>query len=265
MEDFFTPLLTTEGIASLLTLTLMEVVLGIDNVVFISILSGRLPVAQRPKARNWGIGLALVMRLILLSLIAWIIDTGTQTIFSAFGMDFTVRNLILFAGGVFLLYKATKEIHHRLEGSEEEVKKGKNISFAMVIFQIILLDLVFSFDSILTAVGLVEIEMLVVMITAVIISMVVMLVFAGSISRFINKHPTVKMLALSFLLMIGMLLVLEGFNQHVEKGYIYSAIAFSLFVEILNLRARKKAKPVQLKQRYPLPEEVEEPVVDKKE
>lgn len=249
------PLLTGEGILSLLTLTLMEVVLGIDNIIFISILAARLPGEQERKARNIGISLALIVRLILLSFIAYIVQ-WTTPLFSVQEFDVSVRDLILFIGGAFLIYKSTTEIHDKLEGPEEHVKKQKVLSLSTVILQIILLDIVFSFDSILTAVGLVD--YVIIMVVAVIISMIVMLIFAGSISAFINKHPTIKMLALAFLLLIGVLLIAEAFHQHVPKGYIYSAIAFSLLVEILNMKMRKKTDPVQLRSKYPLPQDLKE-------
>jgi predicted tellurium resistance membrane protein TerC len=251
----FSVLLTTEGILSLFTLSIMEIVLGIDNVIFISILANRLPELEQGKARKLGLSLALIVRLALLSVIAWIVTLTTPIITVPF--ELTIRDLILLLGGAFLIYKSTVEIHEKLEGDDHEMKEKKRISFASVIFQIILLDIVFSFDSILTAIGLVD--HLSIMVIAVVISMIIMLIFAGAISNFINRHPTVKMLALSFLLLIGVLLVLEAFHQHVEKGYIYAAISFSLFVEMLNLRSKKKRKsePVQLKTSYPLPEKTE--------
>lgn len=252
------PLMSGEGILSLLTLTLMEVVLGIDNIVFISILADRLPDSQQGRARKVGISLALIVRLILLSFIAWIVQWN-EPLFVLQGFEVSVRDLILFAGGGFLIYKSTTEIHEKLEGPEEVIENQKALNFSRVIVQIILLDIVFSFDSILTAVGLVD--HLIIMIVAVIISMIVMLLFSGNISSFINKHPTVKMLALSFLLLIGVLLVAESFHQHVPKGYIYFAIAFSLFVEVLNLKSQKKRNPVQLKNRYPLPESLNQDVL----
>ncbi|MFN6943509.1 MAG: TerC family protein [Cytophagaceae bacterium] len=251
----FSILLTTEGIISLLTLSLMEIVLGIDNIIFISILAAKLPDTEQRKARNLGISLALIVRLGLLSIIAYIV-TWTSPIIT-YPIDLSVRDLILLAGGGFLIYKSTTEIHHKLEGEQEETSGKVKAVFSAIVFQIILLDIVFSFDSILTAIGLAD--HLSIMVVAVIISMVVMLVFAGAISTFINRHPTIKMLALSFLLMIGVMLIAEAFHQNVPKGYIYSAIAFSLFVEILNLRmAKKKTKPVQLKDRYPIPDNMVE-------
>ncbi len=244
----FSPILSGEGFMSLLTLTLMEIVLGVDNIIFISILASRLRAEQQPKARLIGISLALVIRLLLLSVISYIVKWN-QPLMSISGFDLSVRDLILFLGGVFLIYKSTTEIHDKLEGDTHEVDNTKVYSMSSVIVQIILLDIVFSFDSILTAVGLVD--HLIIMVVAVVVSMIVMLVFAGSISDFIEKHPTVKMLALSFLLLIGILLVTEAFHQHIPKGYIYFSIAFSLFVEVLNLKTRKKGKkPVRLKEKY---------------
>ncbi len=245
MDILFTP----EAILSLLTLTLMEIILGIDNLVFLSIVSGRLPKEQQPRARRLGLALALGFRIALLLGITWIVGL-TEPIFTInqWGMEFALswRDLILILGGLFLLYKATSEIHHKLEGEDfsDEVKKIS--TFGAVIVQIVLLDMVFSFDSILTAVGLAKhVE---IMIIAVIISMVVMLIFVNSISGFIEKHPTVKMLALSFLLLIGFMLLAEGFHQHVPKGYIYVSMFFSLGVELLNMRYRTKtSKPVDLR------------------
>lgn len=243
----FSPVLTGAGILSLLTLTLMEIVLGIDNIIFISILTSRLKIEQQAGARSIGISLALIVRLVLLSVIAYIVH-WTKPLLVVGEFELSVRDLILLLGGAFLIYKSTTEIHDKLEGNEHEVEESDRLSRTSVIFQIVLLDIVFSFDSILTAIGLVD--HIIIMIVAVIISMIVMLIFAGTISSFINKHPTVKMLALAFLLLIGVLLVAESFHQHVPKGYIYTAIAFSLFVEILNMRVRKKSRPVKLKTKY---------------
>lgn len=241
-------LISISGLVSFLSLTLMEIVLGIDNIVFISILVARLPQEQQPKGRTIGIGLALVVRILLLFGITWLIGASAP-LFTVLDMPFSTRDLILIGGGLFLLYKSTTEIHHKLEGIEESNKDVKVASFSSVITQIILLDIVFSFDSILTAIGLVD--NIWVMVAAVIISMGVMLLAAKSISSFIEKHPTVKMLALSFLLMIGVMLVLEGFEVHIPKFAIYFAIFFSLFVEFLNIRAKKTPKEtVDLHQRY---------------
>lgn len=240
-------LLTADGLVSFLSLTLMEIVLGIDNIIFISILTNRLPAAQQPKARTIGISLAILIRIALLFGISWLISLS-EPLFSVFEMDFTVRDLILMAGGLFLIYKSTNEIHEKLEGEEHKTENIKKLSMQAAIFQIVLLDIVFSFDSILTAIGLVD--SVLIMIAAVIISMGIMLLSAKKISDFVNSHPTVKMLALSFLLMIGVLLIADGFHFHVPKGYVYFAIFFSLLVEILNLKMKKnKSKPVKLKQK----------------
>jgi len=231
------------------TLLLLEVVLGIDNVVFISILAGRLPQHQQARARTIGLSLALVTRLILLASLSWVIGL-TAPLFTVLGQEISGRDLILLLGGLFLLGKATYEIHEHLEG-EEHAKSGKAVSFGAVIAQILVLDVVFSLDSVITAVGMVD-ELLV-MVAAVIVAMVIMLVSAGAISAFVNKHPTVKMLALSFLVLIGASLIAEGFDQHIPKGYVYGPIAFSVLVEFLNLRARRnrgERKPVNLHPTY---------------
>ena len=236
---------------SLLTLTFMEVVLGIDNIIFISIVAGRLPVAQQGRARTIGLLLALVFRILLLLSISWIVSLKDPlfTINLPWGEnDFGVtgRDLILLAGGLFLIAKSTTEIHHKLEGEIEDPSTPKVYqSLNKVIIQIVLVDIVFSFDSILTAVGLVD--HVIIMIIAVIISMGIMLAFSKYIADFVNNHPTIKMLALSFLIMIGFMLVLESLHQHVPKGYIYFAMFFSLLVEMLNMRLRKKTEPVQLR------------------
>lgn len=237
-------LFTTEGIVSLLTLTFLEIVLGIDNIVFISITAGRLPQADQRKARNLGILLALLVRIGLLFAVSWII--GLKEPFISFGdFDLSFRDLILIIGGLFLLGKSTSEIHAKLEGEEDEMRQVKVISMRGAVLQIILLDVVFSLDSILTAVGLVD-EVLIIVI-AIVISLAVMLIFAKKISDFINNHPAMKLLAISFLMMIGLVLVIEGLHVHVPKGYIYFAMAFSLGIEILNMKIRKKSKPVTLK------------------
>ncbi|MBF8964239.1 TerC family protein [Pontibacter sp. FD36] len=243
---------------SLLTLTFMEVVLGIDNIVFISIIVARLPKEQQAKGRNIGIMLALVFRIILLMFIAAIVS-ASNPLFSInlpfTNEDFPVswRDIILFAGGLFLLAKSVTEIHNKLEGTEEGHNVGEgSMTMGKVLVQIILIDIVFSFDSILTAVGLAQ--EIVVMVVAVIIAMIIMLVFAKYVSDFVNKHPTVKMLALSFLLLIGFMLVVEALHQHIPKGYIYFAMFFSLMVEMLNMKLRKKTTPVHLRQNEVLPE-----------
>ncbi|MCR9013921.1 TerC family protein [Aquiflexum gelatinilyticum] len=240
--------LQTETWIALLTLTFLEIVLGVDNIIFISIVSNKLPESQQGKARTLGLAFALVFRILLLLGISYIIQF-TQPLISVWGFDMSGRDLILAGGGLFLLFKSTLEIHHKMEGKAEEVKPNSANNFAKVVFQIILLDLVFSFDSILTAIGLVK-EVLI-MIIAVTISIGIMMAFAGKISRFINKHPTLQILALSFLILIGFMLLVEGFHVEVPKGYIYFAVFFSLAVEIVNMRMRKKGteKPVKLNPR----------------
>ncbi len=242
-------LFTSENLIALLTLAGLEIVLGIDNIVFISILVGKLPAAQQANARRIGLLLAMGMRILLLLAISWVMGL-TQPLFTVLDHTFNGRDLILLFGGLFLVAKATWEIHDKLEGEEHGPSGTKAVaSFAAILTQIVLLDIVFSLDSVITAVGMAKhIE---IMITAVVISVGVMLVFAGSIAAFIEQHPTMKMLALSFLLLIGVVLVADGFGQHVSKGYIYFAMAFSLFVEILNIRIRKsRAAPVHLHQSY---------------
>lgn len=224
--------------AALLALTTMEIVLGIDNLVFISILTNRLPEAQRPRARQIGIGLALVLRLALLGTVA-VLVTLTAPLFTAFDHGFSWRDLILIAGGLFLVWKATREIHHHVDPNEDGPGAAETAatSFAVIIVQILLLDLVFSIDSILTAVGMTE--HFPIMVIAVVIAVLLMLVAAGPLARFINANPTVVMLALGFLLMIGMMLIADGFGVHVPRGYMYAAMAFSGFVEVLNMFSRR--------------------------
>ncbi len=232
---------------ALLTLTTLEVVLGIDNIVFISILSSKLPAGQQARGRQVGLGLAMVTRILLLLSISWVIGL-TDPWFSVFGKEISGRDLILIGGGLFLLGKATFEIHEKLEGEEAHGPTKSAASFSSVIIQILLLDIVFSLDSVITAVGMAD--EIGVMIAAVMIAVGVMLLSARTISDFVNQHPTVKMLALSFLLLIGMSLVAEGWDLHIPKGYIYFAMGFSIFVEILNLRlrTRKSARhPVELR------------------
>ena len=227
--------------AALATLIAMEVVLGVDNLVFISILTNKLPEAQRDKARKLGIGLALILRLALLSIVAWIVGL-TDPVFEAFGHGFSWRDLILLAGGLFLVWKATKEIHHSVDPNEEEHASAAAVpAFGAAIVQILLLDIVFSIDSIVTAVGMTD--HLPVMVVAVIVAVTVMMFAAGPLSDFIAANPTVVMLALGFLLMIGMTLIADGMGFHVPKGYIYAAMGFSILVEALNMlsrRARRK-------------------------
>ncbi|HEY7786059.1 MAG TPA: TerC family protein [Pyrinomonadaceae bacterium] len=219
-----------------LTLLLLEVVLGIDNVVFISILAGRLPTEERSKARYIGLGLAMFLRIALLLSLSWIIRL-TAPLFSIMDHAISGRDLILLGGGLFLIGKSTHEIHNRLEGEDHLTETKGKASFAGVIFQILLLDLVFSLDSVITAVGMVD--NISIMISAIVVAVILMMVFAGPVSNFVERHPTVKMLALSFLLLIGVTLVAEGWGLHIPKGYIYFAMAFSLFVEVLNIRLRK--------------------------
>ncbi len=232
---------------ALLTLTALEIVLGIDNIIFISILAGKLPLDQQKKARTLGLALAMLTRIALLFSISWIMRL-TADLFNFFGKGISGRDLILIVGGLFLLAKSTHEIHDKLEGEEDQSGGRAASSFASVIIQILLLDIVFSLDSVITAVGMVE--HLSIMVIAVIVAVGVMIVSAGVISDFVHRHPTVKMLALSFLLLIGVMLVAEGFDQHIPKGYIYFAMAFSVLVEMLNLKLRGKSKPVELRGPY---------------
>lgn len=249
-------LATPEAWISLLTLTILEIVLGIDNIVFISILAGKLPENQQKKARQLGLALAMVTRVLLLLSLSWVMGL-TANMFNIGDwlgvtnpewlekLGISGRDLILLIGGLFLIYKSTHEIHNKLEGEEEDGAKVKVHSFAGTIVQILILDVVFSLDSVITAVGMADhIE---IMIAAVVIAVIVMMFSAGAISDFVNKHPTVKMLALSFLLLIGVSLLAEGFDQHIPKGYIYFAMAFSVLVEMLNLKMKKNSKPVQLR------------------
>lgn len=230
-------LLTGEALISLVTLTLLEIVLGIDNIVFISVLAAKLPPEQQKKARQVGLMLALGTRILLLLGLAFMAKMTTE-LFKVFGHPVTGRDLILLLGGLFLIWKATKEIHEKLEVEEGEVTKRIAPTFASVIVQILLLDIVFSLDSVITAIGMAD--QIAIMIIAVIVAVGFMLLFAGRISAFIEKHPTLKMLALSFLILIGFTLVLEGFHKEIPKGYIYFAMAFSVGVEILNISLRRK-------------------------
>lgn len=232
---------------ALITLTTLEVVLGIDNVIFISILAGKLRQAQQRRARRVGLALAMITRILLLTSLAWIIRL-TAPLFAVLGHQISGRDLILIGGGLFLLAKATYEIHDKLEGEEGHASAKVPAAFWSVIVQILLLDIVFSLDSVITAVGMAR--QLGVMIAAVVIAVLVMMVAAEPISLFVERHPTLKVLALSFLLLIGVSLVAEGFDQHFSKGYIYFAMGFSVFVEMLNLRVRARAAPVHLRERY---------------
>ena len=225
---------------AMLTLTVMEIVLGIDNIVFISILTDKLPEAERPRARLLGLGFAMVTRILLLLSISWVMRLK-DPIFAVFGHEISGKDLILILGGLFLLYKATTEIHHKIEGvAEEEKKSAKGAALGAILVQIAILDIVFSLDSVITAVGMVE--HVSVMVAAVLISVGFMMFFAGPVSSFISRHPTVKVLALSFLLLIGTTLVAEGFHVHFSKNYVYFAMAFSVLVEALNIRMKNKAE-----------------------
>jgi predicted tellurium resistance membrane protein TerC len=239
--------LTAEGLLALVTLTLLEIVLGVDNVIFISILSGKLPASQQARARRVGLLAAMGMRILLLLSIAWIIRL-TAPLVTVLGHEISGRDLILIGGGLFLLGKATLEIHDKLEGEEGHASARATASFASVIGQIMLLDIVFSLDSVITAVGMAE--DLAVMVAAVVVAVAVMMASADGISAFVSRHPTVKVLALSFLLLIGVSLVGEGLALHIPKGYIYFAMAFSVFVEMINLRVRGSKRPVKLRARY---------------
>jgi predicted tellurium resistance membrane protein TerC len=236
-----------QGWIAFLTLTALELVLGIDNIIFISILVGKLPAAEQGRARFIGLALAMIMRVGLLFSLSWIIRL-TAPLFTVVGQEISGRDLILILGGLFLLGKSTYEIHEKLEGVEGGASARVKASFTSVLIQILLLDLVFSLDSVITAVGMVDrIE---IMIAAVVVAVAFMMLFARPISNFVDRHPTIKMLALSFLLLIGFTLVVEGFDRHIPKGYVYFAMAFSVFVEMLNLKLRKQAAPVKLHEPY---------------
>ncbi|MGD9681885.1 MAG: TerC family protein [Candidatus Obscuribacterales bacterium] len=232
-----TVLLDTEIVAALLSLTVMEIVLGIDNIIFISILASRLPEEQRDRARVMGLSLAILSRLALLFSLSWVMGLKSP-LFELLGHSFSGRDLILIGGGGFLVAKATREIHEKIEGEEEVTLASGKSGFIGTLIQIMLLDIVFSLDSVITAVGMVD--QLWIMVVAVIISVIIMIIFSRSVSAFIHEHPTVKMLALSFLLLIGVVLAGDGLGHHIPKGYIYGAIAFSVFVEMLNLAAARK-------------------------
>lgn len=244
IELLFTP----QAWIAFLTLTALELVLGIDNVIFISILVDKLPKARRELARRIGLFLAMFMRIGLLFLLSWIVGL-TEPVFSLFRQEISGRDLILIGGGLFLLWKSTKEIHQLLEGETGEASAAVRATFSAVILQITVIDLVFSLDSIITAVGMVDrVE---VMIAAVVVAVLLMMAFAGGIGRVVSSHPTIKMLALAFLLVIGVVLIADGFDHHVPKGYVYFAMAFSVAVELLNIRMRKRAaRPAELHERY---------------
>jgi predicted tellurium resistance membrane protein TerC len=237
----------SEALIALVTLTFLEIVLGIDNIIFISILAGKLPQEQQARARQIGLALAMITRVLLLLSLTWIARL-TEPLFAVFGFEISGRALILLGGGLFLLAKSTYEIHEKLEGETGHASDKVAASFASVITQIIILDIVFSLDSVITAVGMAN--QLWVMITAVVIAVVIMLWASGPISNYVDRHPTIKMLALSFLLLIGFSLIAEGLELHIPKGYIYFAMAFSVLVEMLNLRLRGKAEPVKLHEAY---------------
>jgi predicted tellurium resistance membrane protein TerC len=243
MDAFF----TSSGLIALVTLTFLEIVLGVDNVIFISILSSKLPASQQKPARQIGLLAAMVIRILLLLSIVWIIKLTTP-LFYIFERPFSGRDLILIGGGLFLLAKATLEIHQRLEGEEGQGSELARPSFAAVITQIMVLDIVFSLDSVITAVGMAS--EIAIMVTAIILAVGVMLFSAAPISVFVNRHPTMKILALSFLMLIGVALVGDGLGMHIPKGYIYFAMGFSVLVEVINLRVRKVAAPIQLREPY---------------
>jgi len=229
------------------TLLLLEIVLGVDNVIFISILAGKLPLAEQKKARTTGLSLALITRVLLLLSLSWLVKL-TEPFVSPFGHELSGRDLILVIGGLFLIGKSTHEIHQKLEGEDGQASKKVRASFASVIVQILLLDVVFSLDSVITAVG--TVDRLPIMVAAVLVATGVMVLASSTISGFVDRHPSVKVLALSFLLMIGFTLIVEGLDHHVPKGYVYAAMAFSMFVEILNIRMRKKHEVVKLHAPY---------------
>ena len=239
--------LTSEGLLALVTLTFLEIILGVDNVIFISILSGKLPEGEQRRARRMGLVAAMFMRIALLMSIAWIIRL-TASLFTVRAHEISGRDLIMLVGGLFLIGKATLEIHERLEGEEHPSKVRSAPSFAAVIVQIMLLDIVFSLDSVITAVGMAEDVSI--MVAAVVLSVAIMIFSAEPISRFVSQHPTIKVLALSFLLLIGVSLLGDGLEMHVPKGYIYFAMGFSVFVEMINLRVRGSVAPVRLHQPY---------------
>jgi predicted tellurium resistance membrane protein TerC len=246
--DWIAWIYSPEAWAALATLTLLEIVLGIDNIVFISVLVGRLPESERQRARILGLGIAMGTRILLLLLITWIMRLEA-TLLTVFDVDISGRDLILLGGGLFLLAKATLEIHNSLEGEEHAQRAGGAAGFVSIIVQIGLIDIVFSLDSVITAVGMAE--HVPVMIIAIVLAVGVMMFSAGAIGRFVDQHPTVKMLALSFLVLVGMALIAEGIDLHIPKGYIYFAMAFSVAVEMLNLRVRRNTRPVHLRKKVP--------------
>jgi len=246
MDIFLQP----ENWIALLTLTFLEIVLGIDNIIFISIVTNRLPVGKQRITRNTGLLLAMLFRSLLLLTIGFFIKL-TNPVFTVFSLGISIRDLVLIAGGIFLIWKSISEIHNKMEGEEHTVKVKVRTTVFSVLLQIVVLDLIFSFDSVLTAIGLSD--QILIMIIAIVIAIFIMMIFAGSVSRFINKHPSLQVLALAFLILIGFMLVLDGFHYHVPKGYIYFAVFFSLIVEMINIRINRRTKPVHL--HHALPEE----------
>jgi predicted tellurium resistance membrane protein TerC len=250
-EDLMEWIADPQAWLALVTLTALEIVLGIDNIIFISILTGKLPESQRQKGRTIGLAGAMIMRIVLLMSLAWIIRL-TAPLFTVLAQEISGRDLILIVGGLFLLAKSTREIHHKLEGEAGEKSAKVAVSFRTTIIQIMLLDMVFSLDSVITAVGMVN--EIAIMVLAVVIAVGVMMVFARSIGEFVEKHPTIKILALAFLLLIGTALIADGLDLHIPKGYIYFAMGFSVFVEMLNLRLRRTRSPVRLREPYVKPD-----------
>lgn len=244
MEELF----TLHSLIAFLTLCALELVLGIDNIIFISIISDRLPVNQRRKARTLGISLAVFTRILLLFSLSWIMSLTTP-LFTIFAQEISGRDIILILGGLFLIAKSTHEIHQKLEASEQNSTTPKSSTFASIILQILLLDIVFSLDSVITAVGMVN--ELSIMVAAIVVATVVMIFASHSIAEFVDRHPTIKILALSFLVLIGVALLAEGFDNHIPKGYIYFSMAYALIVEVLNIRMRKKSDPLPLKKNLP--------------
>ena len=244
MEIFSQP----ESWIALMTLILLEIVLGIDNIIFISIITEKLPAARQRLARNIGLLLAMAFRSILLLTISFFIRF-TNPLFTVFQLGISVRDLVLISGGLFLIVKSVSEIHQKMEGADHDVKVKAKKRILGVIMQILLLDLIFSFDSILTAIGLTD--KLPLMIIAIVVAILIMMLFAGSVGRFINKHPTLQVLALAFLILIGFMLIIDALHYHVPKGYIYFAVFFSLIVEVINIRIRRKSKPVELHNKFP--------------
>jgi predicted tellurium resistance membrane protein TerC len=247
--DYFSILGTTVGLTYLLILTLLEIVLGIDNIIFISIITDNLPKNQQKKARLIGLSLALIIRIIMLSLVSWIMTLDREALFSVAGHNFTAHSLVLLIGGLFLIYKSVGEMHASVKGEHQEEQKKGNSTFSSAVTQIVIVDFIFSFDSVISAIGMtndIQHEAhgnpIIIIVLAVLVSMFVMMWFSGPISRFINERPTIKMIALSFLVAIGIMLIAEAFGEHLQKGYIYFALVYALVVEMLNLRMRKNQK-----------------------